>query len=1405
MKRLILMTIINLKTLLKTLLLCVAIVCSTCAVAQTYKVLRSGADISSNLIQHIRCDHNGIMWVCTDNGVNRLDAAKNRTIFAENGPSNSFTFGFEDSKGRHWFCGSDNVYLYDDRTELLTAIPSVNFNGESISGRSNSIVERKDGTILVCTSGHGVLRLEQQKNGNLQFRQYNIPGTEKSRPHFVYTIIEDEHGSLWMTSERGLQYINGRTIRQIECADKSKFRHFSFLVKSKDGFVWVGNHAGGVWRINPKTFQVDIVPALVNTPVECVVANHTKEILVGTNSQGLWQIDSNNLSVFQLNVQLGNITDNHLNVHALEDDSYGNLWVGCYQKGVVILPKIEERFKYIGRNSSNNSVIGNACVMSLGKDAEGRIWVAGDGDGLYMLHGDKTRHYAPSSSMPNTVMTQYCDSKGRLWLGTWVQGLWVMDTATGRARKVNLPVSGSSYSVFALREDAKGRLWIGTLGDGIFCLDLESGKMTNAPKAATGLEYKENLNVIPNNWINDFSLGSNGILYMATCDGVGAINTANNDCVSAFKGKNRLFAGINVNTVCYTKDNHLWVGTGNGLYCVDLKTLKSQLYQHEDGLLGNLVQSIIDLGDGTLWIGTNAGVSQLRISDRRIVNYSSHNGMYGNEFSRNAAIVGHHGEVWFGGTEGLTYFSPANLQHSAVNPRFFVTGLYVEGNYVTPSTESNGHQIIDRYIMNATEIELDYSDNSFTLEFSTLNYMRNDEVVYEYRIDNGQWQSLPPGTNTVSLTNMKPGTYKLMLRAMMQGKYSAERVIKLHIRSPWYATWWACLLYLLAIILVVYTIIYRIRQRQLNAINTLKLRQQEEMSEAKLQFFTNISHEIRTPMTLIISPLQRLIGTDADPDHQAAYHRMDRNAKRILQLVNQMLDVRKIDKGQMKLYFREVDMVSYVSSIVNGFADLCDTKHITISFATESSAATPSSCAVAPGATAESGASAPGAIASLKAWIDPMNFEKIIINLISNAFKYTPEGGSISVLLTQNADTYSIRVQDNGSGLNEDEISHIFERFYQLRNSTNRNGLSLNGEKHAIQGTGIGLNLTHSLVELHHGTISCANNGEGMPGCHFLVTMPLGRAHLKDSEIDKTPEDPASSAVAPGATAPELQPEPTNVKGSKPASSKSRKHILIVEDDVDINSYLSEELARDFHITSCHNGQEALNALRKSHKYDLVISDVMMPVMDGLELLRAIRQNTDLNNLPVILLTAKVTDKDNIDGLECGADAYITKPFNIEVVRITAKNLIQRHGQLRNIYKGAQNPEVTNKIKVMSPDEKLMQRIMKVVNAHLADPNLGNEVITREVGISRVHLYRKLKELTNLSLRDFIRNIRLNEAARLLGEQKHSVAEIAQKTGFENVSYFTVIFKQKYGVPPSQYHGQAAEKEEVDSDAKQEQ
>ena len=516
----------------------------------------------------------------------------------------------------------------------------------------------------------------------------------------------------------------------------------------------------------------------------------------------------------------------------------------------------------------------------------------------------------------------------------------------------------------------------------------------------------------------------------------------------------------------------------------------------------------------------------------------------------------------------------------------------------------------------------------------------------------------------------------------------------------------------------------------------------EQMGEAKLKFFMNISHEIRTPMTLIITPLLSLMKNDDDPQRMGIYKTIKRNAERILNLINQMMDLRKIDKGMMQMRMQETDLVEFVGDIRTLFENQATAKQITLNYEHDTD--------------------------RLPVWIDRGNFDKVIVNILSNAFKFTPMGGEINIRLTHDGQNANIAISDNGEKIPEDKLDKIFERFYQ--SPTNSNDRNL--------GTGIGLDLTRSLVELHYGAIKARNLTQG---CEFTVSIPLGKEHLKPEEImDQETAQTTELAELEVQSLPQIEEGPVMRKGKRPV-------IIIAEDDDEIREYLIQELGKDYQIIACGNGRDALSEIYRNMP-DLVLSDVMMPEMDGNTLCSQMKSNHSTNHIPVIMLTAKNRDEDKLQGLETGADAYIVKPFNMDILRHTIHNLINSHTLLRKKFGQTEKLEDrVDEIKVKSPNEKLLERVMSTINKHLDDSNLSVDMIAEEVGISRVHLHRKMKELTGQTPHDFIRNIRLKQAAKLLATQGMNISEVVYACGFSNAASFSTMFKSVYGMSPRDY------------------
>lgn len=813
----------------------------------------------------------------------------------------------------------------------------------------------------------------------------------------------------------------------------------------------------------------------------------------------------------------------------------------------------------------------------------------------------------------------------------------------------------------------------------------------------------------------------------------------------------------NVSSIIQRRDGRIFIGTaGHNLFVLDPKK-DSLAAHHLPDLVSSLINQVYEDRKGRLWVSTNFGISRFTPAHEVFVNFYAGDGLQGNEFSKRVSFAGSDGELIFGGPGGITLFDPRRISSSNKRPDIRIADFYLHDRAVRPGMQSGGRDIVDRSISDADCVRLAHTDNSFSIEFSAMEFYNPERISYSYTFNDSTWVHLRAGINRVSFSDLAPGTYHFRVKARSYDTDSAVRQLTIIVSPAWYASGWAKAAYvLLAAALAAAGVLY-MRQRYRARQEMMEHIHAEQLNEAKVRFFINIFHEIRTPMSLIISPLQKLMASDSNPARQQSYHTIYRNAERILRLVNQLMDIRKIDKGQMHLHFCRVDIVGFIADLYHTFEDQAATRRIDFTFR--------------------------HADERLDVWIDPQNFDKVLMNVLSNAFKYTPEGGHIDVSLTRGTDPdaveeplrnyFEIRVTDNGCGIDESEISRIFDRFYQVHNTRNE----------SQPGTGVGLHLTRSLVRLHHGTIQAANNADGA-GCHFTIRLPLGSSHLTANELDAAfapavPVRPASG------TAPQTDTD-AGTEG-KAVHPKSSYRVLVVEDDEEIRSYICRELATDFYTEGCGNGKEALELIFKRPPH-LIISDVMMPEMDGIALCTRVKQNINLNHIPVVLLTAKTREEDNLEGLNCGVDAYLTKPFSIEILRRTVQNLINNRKLLQNKFGGSQTQEKRmQKLHVESPDERLLNRVMKVINDNMANPDLSVDMLAKKVGISRVHLYRKLKELTNQSASDLIRNVRLKQAAALLAAKRQSINEVATRTGFANVNYFSTAFKELYGLTPTAY------------------
>lgn len=1353
---------LHIKSILR-LLLCISY--SLSVSGQEGKIFTTGKELSSSMINQVSQDSKGVIWICTEDGLNRYDGAKFTVFRHQASDEHSLIydyvrFTFEDSQ-KHFFVGTLNgIQLYERDYNRFFTLPLHSQNGEIKGANFSSIVECKDGSILAGSSGHGVFRFIKHQNGWALKQELAL-----CRSFFINALYEDRKERIWILSgDKGL-FAQKKDGSYKQYLTHEKTGGLSSICEDAAGNIYVGSLQNGLYQYEANTDQFRPIPyPISDLPVKTLYPVGDTELLIGTDGNGVKVYDTRK-RVFQENrLNVTTLAFDRAKVHSITKDRRGNFWLGCFQKGVVIVPAVTDRFKYIGAKSATANSIGTCCVMSLCHDQEGTLWVGTDNDGIYAItsNGKQKLHLAPKRgkhSVPPTIMSLCEDSNRQLWIGAYRNGLFRLNTRTKQCESIHLPTLsvGNEASVFAITEDKQKQLWVGTMGLGLYRINLRTNQIDAMPRFNDGVSYNPQVNRLPNGYITSLLCDSKNRLYLGTYDGLGCLDIAKMNFVSTY-GTNRLLPGEVVYALYEDQAGNIWIGTAQGLKCLNTRTQQFKSYTMADGLPGNSISAIKGDNEGHLWISTNYGISRFHLKDKTFMNFYAGDGLQSNEFTKGTVSQGAKGEICFGGTDGITLFTPRDITSPGNHPEIRISDFYIHDRPVHKGMKSGGQFIVNSDITDAEQFQLSYEDNSFSIEFSAMEFYNPERITFLYNFNHTGWIQLQPGVNRVSFSNLDPGSYDFEVKAKDYTTFSTVKKIQIVLSPPWWSTWWAKSIYTLGILGILVLVALQIRHRYRTRQQMMEHLHAEEINESKLQFFINISHEIRTPMSLIISPLQKLIAHDTNPERQHSYAIIYRNAERILRLINQLMDVRKIDKGQMQLRFKEVDIIGWIHDLCHTFDFQASERHISFCCSSD--------------------------LEALAVWIDPKNFDKVMLNLLSNAFKFTPEQGSITISLSTGEDINAstpalqhyveIRIKDTGIGIEEEEMSRIFDRFYQTRHSNNLSNTA--------SGTGIGLHLTRSLIALHHGEIHAENNMDEK-GCCFICRLPLGCDHLSAEEFDDDTQEQMAKTET-------ICRDKANEEAESSVRSKSKYHIVIAEDDDEIRHYLTRELSPDFHIHECRNGKEALTCVLQRMP-DLLVSDVMMPEMDGISLCRKIKQNVNINHIPIILLTAKTREEDTLEGLSRGADAYITKPFNIEIVRQTIHNLIQGRELLRNSFCGHQQPEkLLKKLQTESPNERFMNRIMTIINNNLSNPELNVEMIASEVGISRVHLHRKLKELTNQSTRDFIRNARLQQAANLLTGKQQSISEVANLTGFTNMAYFSTAFKDLFGVSPTEYINQ---------------
>ena len=1260
--------------------------------------LYTSNDLSSSLIRCIIQDKYGFIWVGTNYGLNRFDGYKFSTYLCN--PADTTTIQDNDivklypySKEFLFVATNRGLYKY---SYLTNSFQHIVLEKKDEKIRVSSLIEDGKHNLLIGTAGYGAYRLDMTTGKVTRLSRKSANSVDD----FFAMLFFDDEGYLWQANHtkvlRKYKY-DGKSIKLVSVYEpKGLFSVCKLYAADKKGFFVA--HVGGIMRYDYAShrfsrYDFDFSAHQGAGYISAVTLDKYGNLWLGTSGDGTFKIPHGSRKAYRVELNNQSFIFDNAHISDLLIDRDGNQWYGCYMKGLFLSNNDKNVFHPV---SLDELGAGMETISSVVGVADGLMLFVVKNHGLYLLD-EKTGNTKLLQS-PAGPIKVYSDFRKNVYV-YGRDGIYEYDWKHQTYRLL-LPSNGLSLD--DMQVDAAGNIYFTSQGNGLYVWNRKSGKMTQYL-----MDDKRPHKTICNNWISEIRLDSRGWLWCATANGVSCMDTKTGyfDIILS----RPLLEGKSCYSTLELSNGKIAIATEMGLYLYDRKKQQTTPWPHSESISGLRIYSLKKDVKGNLWMSSAQGIWCYDSKAKSFFSFEKGNGLLTKEYL--AGVVGStsDGVICYGNSEGLTYFQPSEVKdYNEKTSAIYLSGVLLDGKMAP-------------FIGDNLSVPSDFK--SIVLSFSQLDYKSVGNIVFQYRINGGKWISNAAGDNSFNFTGLSYGHYRIEVRTYCNGKYSTyKKVINLDVLAPWFLTVWAKLLYLFLILgLTAAAIIVFLRKKK------------RDMEEAKMQFLINATHDIRSPLTLIMEPLKKLkerLGNAEE--YQADIDTIDRNAQRLLTLVNQILDKRRLDKHQMNLSCRETNLVEFSQGLVSLFTYNANLRGIQIKLEMPEK--------------------------PVNAWIDRNKLDKAIANLLSNAFKYTPNGGEIIFRIEKQDKKVLLYVIDSGKGLGKnDDAKTLFERFYQGKNSADMH----------LGGSGIGLNLCRSIVRLHGGDVTARNREDGTSGACFIIELPLGKEHLKDSQIN-------SDYVVNGK------------KQQRGAASRNSK-ILLVDDDIEICRYLKSELSDWYRFVICNNGKEALKQLL-SGDFDLVVSDVVMPEMDGITLLRNIKGNANISHVPVIMLTSKSEISDRLEGIKLGADAYLAKPFSLEELHLTIDNLIDNVRRLKGKFSGAlKQDDKVEKVEVKGYDEELMERIMKVVNENLSDSDFNVEKMCDEVGVSRTQLHRKLKEMTGVPTSEFLRNIRLNEAARLIREHKINITQVSYMVGFANNSHFSTAFKKYFGMSPTEY------------------
>ena len=1360
--------------------------------------------LSSSTSVEIFQDSEGFLWFGTIDGLDMYNGYEfeiyrpiiNDPHSISNNRINTIT---EDSKGLLWVGTSNGLNIFDKDSQKFYRVNLYSKNVEKLNLREeiNSLLFDKKTNLLWVGTKNGLLKINLTSSitpsfDNLDFTRYvNNPKNKKSIDNNnVTSIVQDKYGNVWAGT-------NGSYLNKYNSKSNSfdrvnivfeKNQYLDHLPKQilidKNGDFWIGNDLAHLYIFDiDKQVIRKIAPVNHTIPIFDLFQDKKGLVWASTDGSGIYLLDKTKGAIQHL-VQSQDdpfSLPNNQPSKVLEDKD-GIYWIATYNKGINKLALFKSSFGHHFYKPNSDKGISTKIAQSVTEDSKRRIWIGTDGGGLD-LFDDKNGSFKHFKTIPgnsnslssNKILYLLEGENNVLWVCTWDKGLNKFDTNTGLVKRYENdpanPFSIGQNTVWCAAKDNQKRIWLGTSTAGLNLFDTETEKF---------FQFKNILNnpkSLISNFVFSLFTDSKNRLWVGTSLGLcyvklSSLNKRIPDNINFEEIKIKNIQGNRINHITEDYKGNIWVGTDMGLYQLDQNLKLKHSYSSNNGLPNNLVVGLQEDNDKNIWISTKSGLSLLNPKTQNIKNFNVHDGLQGVEFQSKSIAKTFDGKIIVGGINGFNIFYPNDISLNSNKVIPIITDIKVFNKRINAGDAINGRVLFDKSISNLEELELKHNEGYISFGFVALNFQNPERVKYAYKMSGLDNDFINVNKNRIAnYANLAPGTYKFEVIASIDGQWKSAGKTSLLIKvlPPFWKTWWAYLFYFLLLIGGVWFVLNFYAKK----INEKK---EHELDQMKLRFFINVSHEFRTPLTLILNPVEKILSQVNDVEEvKKSANLIQKSSKRLLYLVDQLLDLRKIESGKSYLEVTNLDIVKFSKDIFYLFEDLAKTKDIRFVF--ESS------------------------LKEYYGMFDPDKIEKILANLLSNAVKFTNNKGIIKISISEEESfkkqykwlffspvtsqkMIQIKITDTGIGFKKKQLKEVFQRFFHADSSKT--------------GTGIGLNYTKSLVELHQGQISVESKYKS--GSTFTVQVPTdiktdGKLVRKGFKLNILPNNQMNS-IESAAYEIAITDESDILHDINKEEEKGNKPVvLLIEDNKVLRNHIKNELSDQFRVKEASNGVEGLEKIRKYFP-DVIISDVMMPKMDGFELCHEVKNDFEISHIPILLLTARNLDEDILQGYQTGADGYLSKPFNMNILKARVANLLEARKRSRDRFSSIGGIVPSSDMTINSLDEQFLEKSTKIVIANVSNIDFTLDDLIGNLGMGRSQFYRKISSLTGQNPSNFIRTIRLKYASELLLTNNFSIKEVAHSCGFNSTAYFTKTFKEVFKVTPSQYIQDQKEKKE---------